>query len=119
MGGSGGAAQFVGLKPLETLMTRIPLIAALALSHVAAASAAARAGETCMADWSVAASIVRKEGLTTVEQLISLATKSGAGSIVRTTLCETDGNYVYRIVIKQDNGKLKTMTVDARKPFAR
>lgn len=115
MGGSGGAAHFAGFQPLESMMTRIPLIAALAMSQVAAA----RAGETCMADWSVAASIVRKEGLTTVEQLINLANKSGTGSIVRTTLCETDGNYVYRIVVKQDNGKLKSMTVDARKPFAR
>lgn len=100
-------------------MTRVLLIAALACSQVAAAAAAARAGETCMADWSVAASIVRKEGLTTVEQLIKLAAKSGAGSIVRTTLCEADGTFVYRIVLKDDDGKLKTMTVDARKPFAR
>lgn len=100
-------------------MNRVLLVAALACPHIVAASAVARAGETCMADWSVAASIVRKEGLTTVEQLIKLAASSGAGSIIRTTLCDTDGKYVYRIVIKGDDGKLKTMIVDARKPFAR
>ncbi len=100
-------------------MTRILLIAVLACSHVAAASAAARAGETCMNDWSVAAVVVRKEGLTTVEQLTKLAAKSGAGNIIRTTLCDVDGTYVYRIVLKEENGKLKSMTVDARKPFAR
>ncbi|MEQ1712665.1 MAG: hypothetical protein ABL908_14865 [Hyphomicrobium sp.] len=101
------------------MMTRTLMIAATVLSHVAAATASARAGETCMADWSVAASVVRKEGLTTVEQLLKLAHKSGAGDIVRTTLCEDGGTYVYRLVVKDRNGQLKTLTVDARKPFAR
>lgn len=99
-------------------MTRVLIIAA-AFSLHAAATVSAHAGETCMADWSQAASVVRKEGLTTVEQLLKLAHKSGAGDIVRTTLCEDAGTYVYRLVVKDRNGQLKTLTVDARKPFAR
>ncbi len=59
------------------MMTRTLIIAAAVLSHVAAATATARAGETCMADWSLAASVVRKEGLATVEQLSKLAHKRG------------------------------------------
>lgn len=95
------------------------LTIAVALVLFATATASARAAETCMADWSVAAAVVRKEGLTTVEQLMKLAHKSGAGDIVRTTLCEDAGTFVYRLVVKDRNGQLKSLTVDARKPFAR
>ena len=100
-------------------MSRALIFVAAVLSHAAAAIAPARAGETCMTDWSLAAAVVRKEGLTTVEQLSKLAHKSGAGDIVRTTLCEDGGTYVYRLVVKDRNGQLKSLTVDARKPFAR
>jgi uncharacterized membrane protein YkoI len=79
----------------------------------------AGAGETCIADWSVAAGVVRKEGLATVEQLSQLARSSGAGEIVKTTLCEGEGSYRYRIVVKDGKGQLKSLVVDAKKPFAR
>lgn len=78
-----------------------------------------RAGETCFADWSVAAPVVKKEGLATVEQLSQLAKSSGSGDIVRTTLCQDDGRFTYKIVVKDAKGQLKSLSVDARKPFAR
>ncbi len=101
-------------------MKSAPIVIAITvLTLLAGASVPARAGETCISDWSVAAGVVRKEGLATVEQLLQLAKKSGTGAIVRTTLCEDGGSYVYRIVVKDGQGALKTISVDARKPFAR
>lgn len=86
---------------------------------LAAASPAAAQPERCIPDWSVATPIVRKEGLIAVEQLGPLARSRAAGEIVNTTLCLEKGRYVYRILLKGGGGPLKSMTVDARRPFER
>jgi uncharacterized membrane protein YkoI len=78
---------------------------------------AAAAG--CYVDWSVAAPIVRKEGLATVETLARLAQARISGDIVKTTLCEEKGGFVYRLVIRDSGGRLSNRTVDARAPFGR
>lgn len=93
------------------------VLAALAL--ISLAGAPAKAADDCISDWSLAAGVVRKESLATVEQLLQLAKKVVGGAIVRTTLCQEGGAYVYRIVVKEPGGRLKTVTVDARKPFGR
>lgn len=102
-------------------MTRMPTSAAVIVVLAAGAgmTAPVLGDQTCHADWSVAAAVVKKEGLATVEQLLQLAKKAGAGDIVRTTLCQGDGAFVYRIVVKDAKGQLKTLNVDARKPFGR
>ena len=82
-----------------------------------AAPAPARAA--CIADWSIAAPIVHKEGLTTVEALARLAQAKISGNIVKTTLCEESGSFVYRLVIRDLQGRLSNHTVDARSPFGR
>lgn len=93
-------------------------IAFLTLSLLAALPPApARAA--CIDDWSVAAPIVHKEGLATVEVLSRLAQAKISGSIVKTTLCEENGGYVYRLVIRDLQGRLSNRTVDARSPFGR
>jgi uncharacterized membrane protein YkoI len=73
---------------------------------------------SCYADWSIAAPIVRKEGLTSVEVLSRLAETRISGDIVKTTLCEEKGGFVYRLVIRDLNGRFQSRTVDARTPFA-
>jgi uncharacterized membrane protein YkoI len=73
----------------------------------------------CYADWSVAAPIVRKEGLATVEALSRLAQARISGDIVKTTLCKENGGFVYRLVIRSPKGRLFNRTVDARAPFGR
>ncbi|MCZ7595268.1 MAG: hypothetical protein M5U16_10430 [Hyphomicrobium sp.] len=86
---------------------------------------AASAGElrdrdtTCINDWSIAAPIVHKEKLTTVEALTRMAADEIAGSIVKTTLCEENGAFVYRLVVRDAQGRLMSRTVDARAPFGR
>ncbi len=92
----------------------LPLVA-LGLVLLACASTAARAA--CIADWSIAAPIVHKEKLATVEVLARLAQGQIAGSIVKTTLCEENGGFVYRLVIREPAGRLVNRTVDARLPF--
>lgn len=83
------------------------------------ASAPATAGEECFADWSEAAPIVRKEGLATVESLSGQARDKLDGEIVKTTLCQERGSYVFRLIVRRANGQLKSVTLDARRPFGR
>jgi uncharacterized membrane protein YkoI len=97
-------------------MLRITFAVVLLVSAFASDRAAA-AG--CYADWSVAAPIVRKEGLATVETLARLAQARIPGDIVKTTLCEEKGGFVYRLVIRDSGGRLSNKTVDARAPFGR
>ena len=89
-------------------------IAALALGAFEA-----RAEPVCYADWSVAAPIVKKEGLVTVEKLTDLARSKLGSEIVKTTLCADGVRYTYRLVVRDANNQLKTLIVDAHKPFDR
>lgn len=99
-------------------MNRAMLIV-LAAAAIAISPPAAGAGEKCFSDWSVAAPMVKKEGLATVETLTALARAKLPGNIVKTVLCQDDGKYFYRVVVRDDDGRLRTVTVDARKPFDR
>lgn len=76
-------------------------------------------GGRCYADWSVAAPIVKQEGLVSVETLTKRAKTKISGEIVRTTLCEEHGEFVYRLVVKEPSGRLASRTVNARAPFGR
>lgn len=81
---------------------------------------ASSADRTCITDWSVAAPIVHKEKLTTVEALSRIASDRLSGSvIVRTALCEEQGEFSYRIIMRDAQGRLSTHIVDARTPFSR
>lgn len=73
----------------------------------------------CYADWSEAAPIVRQQGLATVTSLWLAAQSRIFGDIVKTTLCEENGGYVYRLVIRAPDGQLSNEKVDARQPFKR
>jgi hypothetical protein len=79
----------------------------------------AAAVETCIADWSIAARIVRKEGLTSVDKIAEFAREKGVGPIVRTMLCEANGSFVYKLITREPEGQVNTFTVDAREPFVR
>lgn len=94
-------------------------LASLVIIGAAALLPVSAEAGTCYADWSVAAPIVRKEGLTTVEKLASLGEGRLPGVIVKTTLCEEGGGFVYRLVLRDLHGKLSNRTVNARSPFAK
>ncbi len=74
----------------------------------------ARAGEPdCIADWSEAAAIIKAEKLTTVDRLAEIAKSEHGGTIVKTTLCRFNSDYIYRLVVRLPSGKLNSVTVDA------
>jgi hypothetical protein len=98
-------------------MTKLTL-SAMMVFLLALGARSARAGEEpCFADWSVAAPIVRKEGLISVERLSDLVKAKLHAHIVKATLCGKDGSYLFQVVIRPENGKLKTLTLNARRPF--
>lgn len=104
--------------PLILIIYMLRIIASLFLLIIIASSASAQAA--CITDWSIAAPIVYKEKLVTVEALSRIAAdKISGSSIVRTALCEEKGAFSYRIVVRDARGRLSSHTVDARTPFAR
>ena len=102
-------------------MLRIPLKAAIPLMIFLAAglAAPALADDGCIDDWSTAAPVVKEEGLANVETVTELARSKVKGDVVKVTLCREDGRYVYRLVLRTATGKHKSLTVDAKEPFAR
>ena len=83
----------------------------------AAAPTALARNKVCIDRWSDAAPVVAANALVKVEELTAKAPKQLGGSIVKATLCETNGSYTYALVLRTTKGKLKSVTVDARDPF--
>lgn len=77
---------------------------------------AAAAGK-CYSDWSVAAPIVRREGLVTVEELSTQLRARYPGELVKATLCEGGEGFAFRLVIRDAKGQLNTLELNARRPF--
>lgn len=96
---------------MRELLILIPAVMMLASSSAMAAS-------RCINDWSEAAPIVRREGLYTVEKLASEARGKIKGNIIKTTLCQDDATWVFRLIVRV-KGNLRMMTVDAKNPFPR
>ena len=71
----------------------------------------------CVRDWAAASEIVAREKLAAVASLSDAARAAGRDQIVKSTLCEVDGQFVYRVILRDQRGRLKTETVDARAPF--
>lgn len=79
----------------------------------------AQANETCFTDWSTASTIVKAESLVPVDQLAKFAPTKLGGDLVRSALCETETGYVYKLVVRDRAGVVKSLTVDAKHPFDR
>lgn len=97
-------------------MTTLKSILVGALIWAAPASGV-RAEDNCVSDWSEAAPLVRQHGLMPVEKLTPLARQQVKGDIVKVTLCKENGAYVYRLVVREPAGQMRTMTVNAKNPF--
>ena len=81
--------------------------------------ARAQKTESCFADWSAASIIVKAESLVPVDELAKLAPAKLGGDVVRSALCETKTGFVYKLVVRDKSGVVKSVTVDARHPFDR
>lgn len=102
---------------MTSLLSR-PRTLALALALVVFCGGAARAETgTCYDTWSLAAAVVKQEGLISVEELNRQAPKRLDGTIIRVTLCKENDRFVYRVVVKSPGGQVRNLTLDARKPF--
>jgi hypothetical protein len=112
--------EFLDLNHTSKAMVLVSLmIPKFALVSAASAGELRNRDTSCIADWSIAAPIVHAQGLTTVETLSRIAATEMPGVIVKTTLCEEKGAFVYRILVRDERGKLINRTVDARQPFGR
>lgn len=103
-----------------TLMFRSVTIAALAATIAlasAAPSPASGKADRCYADWSEAATVVRREALALSSEVQLKSRALAIGEVVRMTLCEERGRYTYRLVVRRADGVIDTLTVDARRPF--
>lgn len=94
-------------------------IIAIAAGLVALAASVARAEADCITDWSIAASLVEQEGLVKIERLARMARDNLAGEIVKTSLCAGKDGWSYRLVVRGTGGGLKSLVLDARRPFGR
>jgi hypothetical protein len=73
--------------------------------------------DNCFAAWSDAAPVVHREALTAVRDLHAQARQRKLGDVVRVTLCTEQGRFVYRLILREPQGRVVLMTVDARQPF--
>ena len=101
--------------------TAIKLLVGLGLwlePCVATGTPAAAAEDRCLTDWSVAASVVKAQGLASVEQLTERARGRIKGTIIKTQLCEAEGGgWYYRLIVREPAGHLRSLTTDAGDPF--
>ena len=108
----------VMIKLIATLIAMSWCFVAATVPPVWAQTVAAN-DRKCFSSWSEAAPIVRREGLATIENVNRLARNHAVTEIVNSTLCEHQGRYIYRLVVREAKGPLKTLVVDAREPFVR
>lgn len=103
---------------MRNVCSLIAFAVGASLSPGGARAADAQVGD-CFSSWSEAAPVVKREGLATIERVNRLARDRAAAQIVNGKLCQDSGRYVYRLVVREANGPLKTLVVDAREPFGR
>jgi hypothetical protein len=89
---------------------------AVALAFAVGGGALPAYADDCYADWGLAGEIVRREKLVTVQQLTQANAAGLIEPIVKTTLCKDGDDYVYKLVVRDAKGQLKTVVVDARNP---
>jgi uncharacterized membrane protein YkoI len=71
--------------------------------------------DKCWTDWSEAAVIVRREALMPVERVSKLASAKYPGAaIMKVTLCEEQGKFVYHVLLRERQGQLKSELLDAK-----
>jgi uncharacterized membrane protein YkoI len=80
---------------------------------LAAVAGRASAEDRCYGEWSDAAPIVAREKLRSARDVQDMARDEMAGDVVRILLCEADGRFVYRLVLRRLDGRMGTLTVSA------
>ena len=98
---------------MRHLRSNLLLLAAGAGLLLGVVSPQARANEHCYGDWSDAAPVVAREQLRSARDVQDMARLELGGEVVRIVLCEADGGFVYRLVLRRLDGRIGTLTVNA------
>lgn len=94
-----------------------PVICTLAMLWAVLGSHGALAAEKCFSEWSKAAPLVKQENLATAADVAKLAKQRKIGRMLSISLCEKNGTHNYKVVVSNNKGQIKTIEVDAKKPF--
>jgi uncharacterized membrane protein YkoI len=86
-------------------------MAALAAVTLIAAGTPAEAG--CV-PWKSAGSIISKNSLIPGNVIYKMVQSKTGGKVISATLCESGGNFVYKIVVLGKKGDVSNLSVDAR-----
>lgn len=70
----------------------------------------------CIEDWAEAAAIVKAGQMMDVSDLSKIARDKYAGRIMTARLCSGDRGYFYRLVIRDDEGRARQVTIQAENP---
>lgn len=102
---------------LPAMITKFPspcLCAVVVLVATAAASLPLGAGAAagCIDDWAEASAIVKQRDLVPLADLSRVAPERFNGRIVTARLCQRDGNYYYRLVIRDEDGRVRQLEAD-------
>lgn len=108
------------MSMLVRIQRAVPVcLSVVAICIVAAkASRATPAEPVCHAEWSEATSVIERERLASAKGVGALARRHLGSDLVRITLCMQGGTFVYRLLLRDGQGRVVALTVDARRPFA-
>jgi hypothetical protein len=94
------------------LTASLAILGPMAVLALPASSPADAVGR-CYEEWSEAAPIVARERLRTARDVRHMARSTLGSDVVRIVLCDENGAYVYRLVLRRLDGSLGTMKVGA------
>ena len=94
------------------MLQDVRAIIVAALAGILVSSASARA-EGCV-PWSQAGPIIAKNGLVPAKSVYQSVQSRAGGKIVKASLCDRGGNFVYKFVVLGADGVVNNVTVDAR-----
>ena len=104
---------------IKRLTCLVGLIAVTGLLLPAQALPLAAEEPICIADRAKADVLVHREDLMPPRSLEQVAGRLDKGRVLSTLLCTESGRYVYQVVLRGGDGRIRRETVDARKPFER
>jgi len=77
---------------------------------------ASASDEQCHSDWATASTIVASRNMVNVAELSRIAREKFDGQVMTARLCNDGDGYFYRVVIRQDDGRVKRVKINATTP---
>jgi uncharacterized membrane protein YkoI len=96
------------------MMCRPVRQAAIAVSFAVMLTAAVTPAQAGCVPWNSAGAIISQNGLVPGNVIYQKVQAATGGKVISATLCESGGNFVYKIVVLGKKGDVKNLNVDAR-----